>query len=145
MTDLAARAAALRAAYNECFGCGTANPIGLRLDDFRLDDGDLLASFSPRREYRGFEGILHGGIVAALLDETLAWTAMMLEETYVVTASLEIKFRKPAPVDSPYRLRGSVVERRGRRIQLAGQASTNGTVVAEATGLFLATEPVGID
>jgi len=145
MTDLTDRAAALRAAYNECFGCGTDNPIGLHLDDFRVDGGDLVASFTPRRDYSGFEGILHGGIVATLLDETLAWTAMMLEDTYVVTASLEIKFRKPGPVDSPYQMRGSVVERRGRRIRLAARASTNGEIVAEATGLFLATEPVVAD
>jgi uncharacterized protein (TIGR00369 family) len=142
MPDLAARAAALRAAYNECFGCGTENPIGLHLDDFAIDEGELTAHFVPRPEYRGFAGILHGGILAALLDETLAWTAMMLEDTYVVTANLELKFRKPARVDARYRLRGRVVQRRGRRLQLAGEVSCDGVVVAEAQGLFLATEPI---
>jgi uncharacterized protein (TIGR00369 family) len=142
MTELADRVAAVRAAYDECFGCGSANPIGLHLDGFAIEDGELVANFEPRPEYRGFAGVLHGGILAALLDETLAWTAMLLEDTYVVTANLELKFRKPAAVQAGYVVRGRVVRRRGRRLQLTGEARTDGVVVAEGSGLFLATEPV---
>jgi uncharacterized protein (TIGR00369 family) len=142
MIDLGERAAALRSEYNDCFGCGLANPIGLHLDEFIAGDEGLTATFTPRAEYRGFDGVLHGGILAALLDETLAWTAMLLEGTFVVTASLELKFRKPASTDTTYTVRGEVIERRGRRLRLAGSATAGGIVVAEATGLFLATEPV---
>lgn len=144
MSDVTAAAAAVRAAYNRCFGCGLDNPIGLRLDGFSVDGSELSASFVPRPDYRGFEGVLHGGVIATLLDETLAWTAMMIEGTYVVTAKLELKYRKPAPADAPYALRGRVVTRRGRRLQLAGDASTEGNIVAEASGLFMATDPVVI-
>lgn len=119
-----------------------ANPIGLHLDGFIAGDDGLTASFTPRAEYRGFAGVLHGGIIAALLDETLAWTAMLLEGTFVVTASLELKFRNPAPTETTYTARGEVTERRGRRLRLAGSVAAGETVVAEATGLFLATEPV---
>ena len=143
MGDLADRAAAIRARFNECFGCGLDNPTGLQLDDFQVANDELSVRFAPRRDFRGFSQILHGGIVATALDETLAWTAMMLEGTYVVTARLELKYRNPAPADAIYQLRGRVVERRGRRLRLAGEARTGDTVVAEASGLFLATEPVG--
>jgi len=142
MAELSARAAALRDQYNDCFGCGLANPIGLHLDQFVATGNTLTARFSPRPEYRGFAGVLHGGILAALLDETLAWTAMLLEGTFVVTANLELKFRKPAPVDADYAVRGEVTERRGRRLLIAGSALANDKVIAEATGLFLATDPV---
>ncbi len=142
MIDLGERAAALRDQYNDCFGCGLANPIGLHLDEFIAGGDGLTASFTPRPEYRGFAGVLHGGILAALLDETLAWTAMLLEGTFVVTASLELKFRNPASTEMTYTVHGQVIERRGRRLRLAGDVAAGDTVVAEATGLFLATEPV---
>ena len=123
MSDFASRAAAVRARYNDCFGCGLDNPIGLHLDGFVAEGDELLATFNPRAAYQGFAGVLHGGILAALLDETLAWTAMMVEGQYVVTANLELKYRKPAPADRPYELRGRIEDRRGRRLKLAGSAS----------------------
>ncbi len=144
MDEVAARAAAVRAAYNDCFGCGLANPLGLHLDGFAVADGELTAGFAPRPDYRGFADVLHGGVVAALLDETLAWTAMLIEGTYVVTATLELKYRSPAPTNTTYAVRGRVEERRGRRLHLQGFASAGDRVVAEAKGLFLATEPVAV-
>ncbi|NND04068.1 MAG: PaaI family thioesterase [Acidimicrobiia bacterium] len=142
MSDIDSRAAAVRARYNDCFGCGLNNPIGLHLDGFAREGDELAATFIPRPGFQGFAGILHGGILAALLDETLAWTAMMLEGQYVVTASLELKFRKPAPASSTYEVRGRVDDRRGRRMKLSGSAAVNSGVIAEATGLFVATESV---
>jgi uncharacterized protein (TIGR00369 family) len=142
MIDLSDRAGELRERYNDCFGCGLANPIGLHLDNFIAGDDELSASFTPRPEYRGFAGVLHGGILAALLDEILAWTAMLLEGTFVVTAGLEIKYRNPAPTGVTYTARGEVIERRGRRLRIAGSVATTEKLVAEATGLFLATDPV---
>lgn len=143
MSDVDERAAALREQYNDCFGCGLANPIGLHLDEFVVIDDGLTAKFTPRDEYRGFADVLHGGILAALLDETMAWTAMLLQGTFVVTANLEIKFRKPAPTGVTYTVQGRLAERRGRRLLLEGSALAADRVVAEATGLFLATDPVG--
>ena len=143
MSDYSARAAAVRARYNDCFGCGLDNPIGLRLDDFAADDKGLTATFTPRAEYQGFAGILHGGILAALLDETMAWTAMMIAGSYVVTGNLEIKYRKPAPNDIAYIMRGRIDEQRGRRFRLSASAEADGVTIAEASGLFLGTEAVG--
>lgn len=142
MSDFAARAAAVRARYNDCFGCGLDNPIGLHLDGFVADGQEMIATFNPRPAYQGFAGVLHGGILAALLDETLAWTAMMVEGHYVVTANLELRYRNPAPADQPYELRGRIEDRRGRRLKLAGSATAGGVVVTEASGLFIATDAV---
>ena len=140
--DLDATVAAIRDRYDLCFGCGSANPIGLHLDDFAIDGTTVTALFDPRPEYIGFADVLHGGVVATLLDETLAWTAMLLEHTLVVTASLNVKFRKPAPLAAQYRVQGRVEQRRGRRLQLAGSAMAGEAIVAEANGLFVATEPI---
>ena len=142
--DIAAAVAAVRARYDQCFACGLANPLGLHLDGFRFEDGGVAADFTPRPEYRGFEGVLHGGIVATALDEILAWAAMLGEDTFVLTGTLDLRYRRPAAVSSQYELRGRVDERRGRRLLLSGSMAADGTEIAAASGLYLATEPVGL-
>ncbi len=121
-----------------CFGCGAENPIGLGLDDFApTDDGKVVATFRPRPDHRGFDGVLHGGIVATALDETLAWTAMLHEGVPVLTAKLELKYRRPAPMDEVLSLEGTLLERRGSRLVMSARMTSSEGVVAEAHGLFL--------
>lgn len=136
--DLATRVRTIKQDYEYCFGCGLDNPMGLQIDDFSVDGDEVTATFTPRQDHRGFEGVLHGGIVATALDEMLAWTAILLEHVMVVTAKLELRYRNPAPVSTPYRLRGRLDERRGRRLLISGSCSTaDDLLVAEASGLFL--------
>lgn len=143
MTDVSDRIEKVKARYEGCFGCGRANAIGLQLDGFQSDGTVVTASFVPREEYRGFDGILHGGIVAAALDEVLGWTAILLHGSMAVTAKLELRYRNPAPADGAYRLEGLIAESRGRRLVLEGMCLSNGDVIAEATGVFLVT--AGVD
>jgi uncharacterized protein (TIGR00369 family) len=145
VTDVARRVERVKDRYEDCFGCGRANAIGLQLDDFSIEDGTVVASFRPRPEYRGFEGVLHGGIVAAALDELLGWTAILLADAMAVTAKLELRYRRPAPAGGEYRLEGRVVDRRGKRLVLSATCSVEGDVVAEASGVFLATGKVPSD
>ena len=132
----------VRAEYGHCFGCGRDNPMGLRVDGFARDGDSVRASFTPRPEYLGFHGILHGGVLATALDEILGWTTILVGGHMAVTATLELKYRKPAPPDVRYDLVGSLDEVRGRRLMVSATCSYDSTVVAEASGLFLATEPV---
>ena len=131
------RIEAIKADYAHCFGCGAANPIGLGLADFTRDGSKVTASFVPRPAYHGFDNTLHGGIVATALDEIMAWSAILVEEVMVMTGTLGLRYRKPAPVSSRYRLEGQVQERRGRRLRLRGRMLDGATFVAEASGLFI--------
>ena len=143
MTRLDQRVSAIKADYEECFGCGLENPIGLHLDDFRIEGREVSASFTPRSFYRGFEDVLHGGVLAAALDEMLAWTAMLDQGVFVLTGKLDLRFRRPAPVSGTYQLTGRVDDRRGRRLTISGECRRpDGEVVAEANGLFLASREV---
>ena len=135
---LPADLARLRSEYAHCFGCGPDNPMGLRLDGFERDGNTVRAGFVPRPEYRGFSDILHGGIVATALDEILAWTAILVADTMVVTGKLELRYRQPAPADATYLLEGTLLESRGKRFVLHGDCRVGDTVIAEADGLFLA-------
>jgi acyl-coenzyme A thioesterase PaaI-like protein len=136
--------AAIRAGYADCFGCGLDNPIGLRVDEFDRDGDTVRARFRPRAHYRGFQDILHGGIVATALDEILAWTAILVAGTMAVTVRMEVRFRNPAPADGDYLLEGRLVDRRGRRLVLEAACRLDATdvTVAEAGALFLATDPI---
>lgn len=131
---------ALRSRYDRCFGCGEENPVGLHLDSFRQEGDTVTAPFVPRAEYAGFAGTLHGGIVATALDEISAWSAMYTHHVLVFTATLAIRYRSTADADASFLMRGTVLERRGRRIKIAGEMLHDGEIVAQSDGLFIVAE-----
>ena len=134
--------AALRAAYSRCFGCGLDNTLGLQLDGFTIDESSVNAPFTPKAEFAGFEGIVHGGVVATALDEVSAWSAMLTEGVFVYTAKLDIRFRRQADLDSDFLLSAAVVERRGRRLTIDATLSGDDRTVAESIGLFIVAEDI---
>lgn len=142
MTDVARRVDILKQAYDHCFACGRANPVGLHLDGFRIEDGRLRASIAPGPEYQGFAGVLHGGIVATLLDEMGGWTAILLAGVLAVTGTLEVKYRRPARPGENLELEGWIIDVSGARLRLASKARRPEGLVAEATGIYLASGPV---
>lgn len=125
-----------------CFACGRENPIGLHLDQFSLTNGTVEAWFTPRFEYRGFVGTLHGGIAATALDEILAWAGILLEGVMSVTARLDLRYRKPLKTGHPCRATGRVDDASGRRLRVSGELFDNGEPAATATGLYVATANV---
>ena len=134
------RIAAVRAEYDRCFGCGLNNPVGLQLDGFVRKGTTVTAQFLPRPDYVGFTDVLHGGIIAAALDEIMAWTSILVENVMVVTGTLELRFRHPADANQSFLLEGTLLERRGRRLQLESKMCHDGSIVAGASGTFLAIE-----
>lgn len=131
---------ALRSYYDSCFGCGTNNGVGLQLDGFELEEGIVSVAFNPRTDYIGFKDTLHGGIIATALDEVSAWSAMLHESVLVYTATLDIRYRKPAMVGSSFTLTGIVEERRGRRLTIAARLHGDDGVLAESKGVFIVAE-----
>lgn len=138
--NLPDRVAAIRGKYDHCFGCGINNPIGLQLTGFERFDNMVRATFDPRLDYHGFSDLLHGGIVATALDEIMAWTAILVADVMVMTGKLDLRYRKPAKVDSSFVLQGELLEQSGRRLRISATMSDGSLVVAQATGLFLAIE-----
>jgi acyl-coenzyme A thioesterase PaaI-like protein len=134
--------ATLRAAYSRCFGCGLDNLHGLQLEGFTVDGAGVTAPFNPRSEFAGFEGVLHGGVIATALDEESAWSAMLTEVVFVYTAKLDIRYRTQADIGSEFVLRGTVIERRSRRLAIDATLSAAGRIVAESAGLFVVAEDV---
>jgi len=126
---------------HNCFACGALNDHGLQL---RLHLGDRRSwtdlTLDPR--FEGWSGIAHGGIVATLLDEVMAWS-LVAEDNWGVTARMSIDYKRPVPIDQPIRAEGWVVRTRRRLIDAAGQVTDGeGTVLATAQAVYLAADPV---
>jgi acyl-coenzyme A thioesterase PaaI-like protein len=141
--DLATAIRRVQAAYGDaCFACGVGNPLGLRLEFTAFDDGWVSATFTPRPDYRGAPGSLHGGIAATALDEILVWAGIATEGVVTVTGTLDLKYRRPLGVDEPVVARGRVEDRSGRRLAMHGQLLTENRVAVEGRGIYLVSAAV---
>ena len=119
-----------------CFACGQDNPIGLRLR-FTTEGDAVRAEFTPGPQYQGYDGVLHGGIVAAALDDAMA-NLFHLRGRETLTARLEIRFRREAPVGQRLVVTARLTGER-RKLFTAEAALTlpDGTPLAEAKGTFI--------
>jgi acyl-coenzyme A thioesterase PaaI-like protein len=121
---------------NACFVCGKQNPYGLKLDFYEVD-GRVETVFRPRPEHQGWPGYVHGGILYAVLDETIGRVGFTVD-AWVMSGRVEIRYRAPAPIDQTLRVIASLVRDRGRALELQGFVQLlDGTVVAEATGMYM--------
>ena len=117
-----------------CFVCGAENPIGLRTTWSLDEDGVVRTRFEPSREHQGWIGVVHGGILSALLDEAMA-QRMGLEGRPVATASLTVRFRRPAPTTATLIVEARIKSERARVLQLKALVrSEAGECYAEADG-----------
>ena len=84
---------------NACFGCGGANPRGMKLT-FEQDDAArrIRGAFRVGAEYQGGPGFVHGGIIATLLDEVMG-KVNRFRNVRAVTAELQVEYLRPVPVD----------------------------------------------
>ncbi|MGE5263342.1 MAG: PaaI family thioesterase [Acidobacteriota bacterium] len=120
-----------------CFVCGRENPIGFHLTFFADEHGSVHADYTPREEHQGYPGVMHGGLVTALLDELIGRTAIA-SDLWCMTAKLQVRFRKPVPIGEPLRLRGEITKKGGRLLEGRGEMRLqDGTLVAEAEGVYL--------
>lgn len=77
-----------------CFACSPSNPIGLKLS-FEEDDEFVYARWTPDANFQGYNNVIHGGIIATLLDEVGAWYISVKVGTAGVTKSLNVEYLKP--------------------------------------------------
>ena len=123
---------------NSCFGCGAGNPRGMQLK-FEQDDAAqrIRGHFSLGDEYSGGPGILHGGIIAVLLDEAMGKVGRF-RGVRAVTAELKIEYLRPMPVGHEIVVEAREVEMNGRNMFREGEIrSTKGIVLARGTGRFV--------
>jgi len=122
-----------------CFVCGVKNSLGLKTSFFEVDSGELVAIFKPGEEHQGYPGRLHGGVAAAVLDETIGRTITIGKESEVwgVTLELNIKYLKPIPLNEEIKVVAKLIED-NRVFKGTGKIIlANGEIAVEAEGKYL--------
>lgn len=120
-----------------CFVCGGENPDGLQLAFVVQEDRSVAATLHCAPSLRSYEGVLHGGVISAVLDAAMT-NALRASGITGVTAELTVRFRAPTRIGRPAVARGWVVEDCGFGLHvLAATLEQDGAVVARAKAKFM--------
>jgi len=124
-----------------CFICGLENPVGLRLRIYEVEPGVVESTFTAPEHFQGYPGVLHGGIIATIIDEISGRALMgpVDKPRFMFTAKLEVRYRKNVPIGKPLRLVGKAGLDKGRSAESwAGiYDAENGELLAEGSTLLV--------
>ncbi len=122
---------------NECFACGDQNPFGLHMH-FYTDGKSVRSDVMVPAHMCGWGSLVHGGIIATLLDETMSWSAIHLMKKLILTRTMEIEFVLPAPPNEVLRTEGWIESRvkNTEAIVKATLVNSENKVCARSTGRF---------
>ena len=122
-----------------CFVCGQENALSPHTQFLALEDGRLMARFTTADVHQGYPGRVHGGVISAIIDETIGRVLQIKEpETFSVTIDLNVKFRKPVPVGVELAVVAWETKNSARVFE--GQAQlvlADGTVAVTGSGRYL--------
>jgi acyl-coenzyme A thioesterase PaaI-like protein len=128
-----------------CFVCGEANPNGLRAELYLIDSRIEMA-FVPGRALVGWADVVHGGLLGTVMDEVMAWAAIVDGRRGYFAAEMSVRYQKPVPVEHPCWVRAQVT---GTRRQLkdveAWIEDDAGTAFARAQGRYFPLPPGQLD
>lgn len=133
-----------------CFICGLQNPVGLHLHIYEIAPGIVEAVYSAPDHFQGYPGVLHGGIVGALLDEIAGRSQMGSDPTaprFMFTARLKVKYRRNVPVGQRLRINGRALRSKGKTAEAWAGIYLEETdeLLAEGTVLLIDVPPDQLD
>lgn len=122
-----------------CFGCGKDNPGGIKARFYELEDGRVVSLFQPGEMFQSYPQRMHGGVSASIMDETLGRVILASEpDSWAVTAELTIRYKKPAPLDTPLKVVAELTENSRRVFKARGEMLLpDGTVAVTAEGTYV--------
>ena len=123
----------------KCLVCGLKNDLGLQASFYELENGELVAIFKPLEEHQSYPERLHGGVAAAILDETMGRAIMISDQgAWGVTVELNIKYKKPIPLDQELRVVGRITKDSSRLFEGTGEIILpNGDIAAIGSGKYM--------
>lgn len=123
---------------HSCFVCGESNPLGLKLR-FETDGRIVQARFRPRPEHIGFKNVVHGGLIATVLDEIMVWACAVQTRQFAFCAEFNVRFLNPLPPGEEVLITSELTANRNGRIFEAQAAVHNsqGQTLAKAKGKYL--------
>ena len=122
-----------------CIICGMDNPLGLKAFFYDMEDGCVASVIKFRFEHQSYKGRVHGGMISALLDELIGRAVWVTEpDTYAVTTTLSVKFRKPVPYDTHLKARAYITFNSARGFSAVGELfDFDDNLLASADGKYL--------
>ena len=124
--------------HQHCYACGTPESGGLGLCFVSQNDGSVTADWACPVNYQSYEGILHGGVIATLLDGAMVH-ALFADGVVAHTAELCVRYRHPIHVGCLVRVTARRGERTGALHLLTAEVVQNEVVCATAQAKFMAT------
>jgi len=121
-----------------CLVCGRDNPHGLHLTSLvGIETGDVSTTFIPAPHHIGFESIIHGGVLATVLDELMVWTAIWASKKACVAAELSLRFVQKAGVGQPLHASAKIARQRSRVIETSAELYDGSVLICTATGKYV--------
>jgi acyl-coenzyme A thioesterase PaaI-like protein len=127
-----------------CLVCGRSNPHGLRLSlHVEPETGVVTTEFAPTGDHIGFEGIVHGGVLATVLDEAMVWAATWAGKRFCVAGEMMVRFRESARPGERLVCAARVDVARSRLVTTTGEITraSDGATVATAGGKYVPLHP----
>lgn len=122
-----------------CIVCGLENNLGVKASFYEIDNGELVAICTCEDHHQSYPGRLHGGISAALLDETIGRAISITNPNlWGVTIELSTKYRKPVPLGEEIKVIGRITKETHRGFEGTGEIILkNGDVAVTAHGRYI--------
>ena len=118
-----------------CFGCGPKNPLGFKLK-FEEDGEAIVTRFVPGPHHQGPLGVLHGGLVATIADETAGWVLIAKLGKFGFTTSFEARLRRPVRIGVETECRGWIARQSPRVVRVRTAISQGGEECSTAELTF---------
>jgi len=127
---------------HKCFGCGPANPSGLRMKFF-TDEMSVFSWLKVPDHLIGWDNLVHGGILSTILDEIMSWSAIYLLKKMILTKSMTVDFIKPVHVGMELKVEGNVFEKQtDRQAVMQGRIyNKEGVLCVKSKGIYALLDP----
>lgn len=123
-----------------CLVCGIENDFGLKTKFYETSNDEVIGIFTPHDKLQSYPNILHGGISATILDETIGRAIMSKygQNSFGVTMELTVRYKKPVPLNVELKAVGRMTNDRGRVFEGSGELMLpNGDVAVTAVGKYM--------
>jgi uncharacterized protein (TIGR00369 family) len=122
--------------HKNCFACGSNNGMGLGLKFYKHEDGTIFGNFFADPKFEGYSGIIHGGIVATLLDSAMTH-CLLMKDIPALTGRLSIKYSTPIRTGTVVKLEAKVIDESHKIFTLEGKAYVDEKKAASAVAKYM--------